>query len=212
MSSAIVPRDVRIVRTGRANIASVLAGFGRLGLTPLLVETAAEAEAAEYLVLPGVGAFGATMAHLRNLDLVEPLCARIAAGRPTLAVCLGLQLLCRESEESPGSDGLGIVPARITRFADPLRVPQLGWNLVTSEGVSPLLASGHAYFANSYKLDAPPVGWSVATADYGGRFVAALARGPVLACQFHPELSGPWGLSWLRRWLGYSPEPEGNAC
>lgn len=192
--------EVLVVRTGTANLASVCAGLSRIGATPRITQQAAHIESAERVVLPGVGAFGAALQTLREAGLCDVLRERITADRPTLAVCVGLQVLCESSEESPGVDGLGVVPGRVTRFADDLRAPQLGWNLVTppdADGFEP----GYAYFANSYKLDAAPAGWQSATANHGGPFVAALWRGRVLACQFHPELSGPWGLALLQRWL-----------
>ncbi len=86
-------------------------------------------------------------------------------------------------------------------FANGLRVPHLGWNRVTAGDGCSLLADGDAYFANSYKLDEVPAGWDGATTDHGGEFVAALERGTVLACQFHPELSGAWGQALIERWL-----------
>jgi imidazole glycerol phosphate synthase glutamine amidotransferase subunit len=193
--------EVLIARTGTANLASVIAGLRRIGASPRVTEDADEVRTAPRVVLPGVGAFGAAMEKLRASGLDAALAERIRAGRPTLAVCLGLQLLCDASDETPGVAGLSVVPGRITRFPDTVRVPQLGWNYVQSDGGSPLLESGYAYFANSYKLAAPPAGWSAAYSDHGGQFVAALARGAVLACQFHPELSGVWGLGWLRRWV-----------
>ena len=106
--------------------------------------------------------------------------------------------------------GLGLLPARATRFSRGVRVPQLGWNLVRPRPGCRLLQEGHAYFANSYKLDAVPDGWQGALAEHGGAFVAAVERGAVLACQFHPELSGAWGLALLRRWLDLAA--GGAAC
>jgi imidazole glycerol phosphate synthase glutamine amidotransferase subunit len=158
-------------------------------------------EEADGVVLPGVGAFGAAMRKLNDSGWTEPLRARLAAGRPTLAICLGLQILCEASEESPGVKGLGVIPGVVRRFPNTVRVPQMGWNLVEPEQSPRLPPAGSAYFANSYRLDARPDGWSAAWSDYGGRFIAMLARGPILACQFHPELSGAWGLDLLRGWL-----------
>ncbi len=197
---------VTIVRTGAANLASVCAALKRIGATPELCDDADPIEAAALLVLPGVGAFGAAMTALHARNLAAPLRRRVLAGRPTLAICLGMQLLCAGSEETPGVAGLGVFDSQIVRFAEPLRVPQLGWNLIAPEAgkaaaVSPLLRPGFAYFANSYCLRTPPAGWHAALADYGGPFVAALERGPLLACQFHPELSGAWGQALLQRWL-----------
>lgn len=190
-----------VVRTGVANLASILAGLRRVGATPELTESARQIREAERVVLPGVGAFGAVMARLHELGLIEAVRERILAQRPTLAICLGLQVLAESSEESPGVAGLGILPAQVTRFPETVRVPQLGWNRITARSGCRLLESGYMYFANSYRLSAPPQGWSVATAPHGGDFVAAIERGPVLACQFHPELSGQAGIALLERWF-----------
>jgi imidazole glycerol phosphate synthase glutamine amidotransferase subunit len=149
------------------------------------------------------------MDRLAELGLVEVLRARIAAGRATLAICLGLQVLASASTESPGTEGLGLVPDTVTRFPDGVVVPQLGWNRVTAGPGCRLLADGAAYFANSYKLDAVPAGWAGATSHHGGPFVAALERGAVLACQFHPELSGDWGHGLVARWIAAA---EGASC
>jgi len=121
--------------------------------------------------------------------------------RPTLAICLGLQLFGEASDESPGVRGLGCVPGRTTGFGATVISPQMGWNRVTPAPNSRLLEDGHAYFANSYRFEAVPPGWTGATARYGGTMVAALERGPVLGCQFHPELSGAYGERLLARWL-----------
>lgn len=193
--------EVVMIRTGTANLASVAAALGRAGCAVRVSEDPAEAARAPRLVLPGVGAFGPVAARLDELGLRGPLSARIAARRPTLAICLGLQLLAAASEESPGARGLGVLEATATAFADGLRVPHLGWNRVEAGDGCSLLEDGDAYFANSFKLDAVPEGWRGATAEHGGPFVAALERGPVLACQFHPELSGPWGQALIERWL-----------
>ncbi|HSO21683.1 MAG TPA: imidazole glycerol phosphate synthase subunit HisH [Chondromyces sp.] len=193
--------EVVVIRTGTANLASVGAALERAGSTVRFSEDPADAEGADLVVLPGVGAFGPVAARLDELGLRDPLTRRIAAGRPTLAICLGLQLLAAASEESPGALGLGVVPATATAFRDGLRVPHLGWNRVTAGDGCSLLENGAAYFANSYKLDEVPTGWTGATTDHGGSFVAAIERGPVLACQFHPELSGAWGQALIERWL-----------
>jgi glutamine amidotransferase len=194
--------DVAVIRTGVANLASVLAGLERLGAAVRPATTAADIAAASHVLLPGVGAFAAGMAALRASGLAEPLRDRVAAGRPTLAICLGMQLLAEASDESPGVPGLGLIPARVTRFpaAPTIKVPQLGWNHVAPDAAG-LVEPGYAYYANSYRIAEPPAGWLAARTDHGGPFCGALQRGPVLACQFHPELSGPWGLALIGRWL-----------
>jgi len=193
--------EVLIVCTGTANLASIGAGLRRVGATPRVSSIAAEVELVERVVVPGGGAFATARARVREARLDVVLRERVRAGRPTLAICLGLQLLCAASDESPGVDGLGVIGVRVRRFPADVRVPQLGWNYVQAGETSRLLRSGYAYFATSYRLATAPAGWSAAYADHGGRFVAAFERGAVLACQFHPEVSGPWRLELLRRWL-----------
>jgi imidazole glycerol phosphate synthase glutamine amidotransferase subunit len=144
--------------------------------------------------------------------LVEPLKARLAAGQATLAICLGLQVLAGSSEESPGSRGLSFLESAVTRIAGEVRIPHIGWNRVgVSAGAGArdaVVRDGYAYYANSFALPsreaaAPLVaaGWRVAETSHGSAFVAAIERGGIVACQFHPELSGAWGLGLMRRWL-----------
>lgn len=201
LSPSYLPPSVVVVRTGTANLASIVAGLRRVGAAPLVTDERRLIEAADRLVLPGVGTFAAAMHALQVRDLCGVLADRLLAGCPTLAVCLGLQLFCESSDESPGVAGLGVVAGRVTRFPAAVRVPQMGWNGIAPDARCSMLTPGSAYFANSYRLVECPPGWNAAYAGHGGRFVAALQRGAVLACQFHPELSGRWGLDLLRAWL-----------
>ncbi len=205
--------EVAIIATGVANTASVCAAFERLGRAPRLTADPRDIARAPVLVLPGVGAFGPGMDALTRAGLVEPLIERLRAGRPLLAICLGLQLLAAASQESPGVAGLAVLPGAVTRLGGP-RSPQMGWNAVEPPPGASLIRPGFAYFANTFALPlAPqpgrqgPPGWLAATAHYGGPFIAALERGPQLACQFHPELSGAWGAALLGRWLAVAEAP-----
>ena len=203
--------EVLIVRTGTANTASVIAAFERLGCAPRLCAEPEEIREAARVVLPGVGTFAAARDALGSLaaDIQE----RIFAARPTLTICLGLQLLAEGSEESPTARGLSILPGPARRFSGKVRIPQLGWNRVEASGSCQLLESGEAYYANSYRLDpVVPNGWAMASTQHGEAFLAACERGPVLACQFHPELSGPWGMRLLQRWLDAARSWEDQAC
>jgi glutamine amidotransferase len=195
-----VSTDVVVVPTGTANLASVRAALMRLGARPRLAESAAMIEDATHVVLPGVGSFGAAVAGLREAGLDAALAARVRAGRATLAMCVGLQVLLEASDESPEATGLAVLPGRVGRFPDAVRVPQFGWNRVVPEAGCRLIEPGYAYFANSYRVQDAP-GCAIAIAEHGGRFVAALERERVLACQFHPELSGAYGHALIGRWL-----------
>lgn len=197
----MIDTKVHVVRTGTANLASVLAALKRAGADPELTHDASQLATASRVVLPGVGAFAAAIDTLRAHRLEDALRSRIEAGHPTLAICLGLQLFAEHSEESPGARGLGLIPGGATRFPSTVRVPQLGWNSVEPDPGSGFVTAGYAYFANSYRLLQAPSGWRAAWTDHGGRFVSAIERGAVLACQFHPELSGAWGAALIHRWL-----------
>ena len=205
--------EVVIIKTGTANLASVIAAFERLGLQARLTSDANAVRDAELVVLPGVGAFGAGMAALREAGLDRAVIGRVRDERPLLAICLGLQLLCDASDESPGEAGLGLVPGRVVRLRDGagVRVPQLGWNEVRPAEEGGIVTRGSAYFANSFALDAAPSGWNATMFTHGSEYVAALERGNTLACQFHPELSGAWGARLIERWVRGARQ-ETHAC
>jgi imidazole glycerol phosphate synthase glutamine amidotransferase subunit len=192
---------VTIVPTGTANTASVVAALTRLGASTDEAAAADDVATSPGVVVPGVGAFGAAMAQVESLGLRQALRDRIEANRPTLAVCVGMQLLAGSSEESPGVTGLEVLEERVSRFGDGVSVPQMGWNTVEPGPDARFIEPGWAYFANSYRFDRVPTGWVGSRSDHGGTFVSALEKGDVLACQFHPELSGEWGARLLDRWL-----------
>ena len=200
MSPGSSPPEVLVVPTGTANTASVLAALERAGARARTADEARAIADAPYVVLPGVGTFASAVRRLDALELRNVLRRRIEAGRPTLGLCVGLQVCCAASEESPGVPGLALVPDTVRRFPALVRVPQLGWNHVEPRD-SELLEPGLAYFANGYRLPELPPGWGGALSDHGGLFASALERGPVLLCQFHPELSGAWGARLLARWI-----------
>lgn len=201
--------NVCIVPTGTANLASVLGALSRVGAPATLARSAADLADADALVLPGVGSFAAGRQGLDDTGLSGAVTRWVTDGRPTLAICLGLQLLAEGSDEAPGTAGLAVLPARATLLPESVRVPQLGWNLVSG---GELVRDGYAYFANSYRLTEQPPGWRAVWADHGGPLVAALERGPQLLCQFHPELSGGWGHDLLARWLTAARQATGKAA
>jgi imidazole glycerol phosphate synthase glutamine amidotransferase subunit len=179
---------VVIVDSGVANLASIAGAFRRLGVTPVVSADAGVVRDAARIVLPGVGAFGTGMASLRSRGLDAVIRDHASRGTPILAICLGMQLLCEASEETPGVTGLGIALGTCRRLPGHVRIPHLGWNAVSADQGARFVATGVAAFANSYALHDSPDGWTAAWTTHGVPFVAALERGPLLACQFHPEL------------------------
>jgi imidazole glycerol phosphate synthase glutamine amidotransferase subunit len=191
-----------VVPTGAANLAAVFAAFRRIGTEPVLSSDPDRIRAAKRVVLPGVGAFGPARVALAESGADEALLDRTNAEESTLGICLGMHLFAEGSQEAEGEGGLGLLPGVAERFDASVRVPQMGWNRVETAQTQGLLRSGDAYFANSFRLSVPggADGWTFATADHGGAFLAAAERSRTLVCQFHPELSGPYGASLLQRW------------
>ncbi len=210
--------SVALAPTGVANLASVLAALRRAGAAPFIAADPDELACSPFALVPGVGSFGSAMDTLRSSGMDEAIKNRITRRAPTMGICAGMQVFFESSEESPGAAGLAVVPGRFGRFPSSVPVPQLGWNRVTpdSKGSSEgMIRPGWAYFANSYRILDAPEGFLASRAVYGDEFIAALESeirsssggGPaLLLCQFHPELSGPWGLGLYKRWLGVDSE------
>jgi imidazole glycerol-phosphate synthase subunit HisH len=188
---------IAIVDYGIGNLGSVTKGFRHAGAEVELSGDPAVLRRADALVLPGDGAFGATMDEIEARGLVPLLRAAVAEGKPLFGICIGMQLLFEESEEHGRHRGLGILPGRVRRFDDALTVPHMGWNTLRARRAHPLLdgvADGaHVYFVHSYYCDAPDE-VVIATSDYGGDFAAIVGRDNVLGLQFHPEKSQAVGL------------------
>ncbi|MEY6432610.1 imidazole glycerol phosphate synthase subunit HisF [Thioalkalicoccus limnaeus] len=198
---------ISLLDYGAGNVRSVRNAIHKLGFQLTEITKPDDILAAERLIFPGVGAFGAAMSRLAALGYLEPLRAYLAAGRPFLGICIGLQCLFEGSDESPDVPGLGLIPGRIRRFDDGrLSVPHMGWNGIRRERDVPLLADYDGeklYFVHSYHAEPTPANdeWILATTDYGVRFVSAVQRGQVAAVQFHPEKSGAAGLRLIERFL-----------
>jgi glutamine amidotransferase len=168
---------------------------------------------ADAVVVPGQGGFGDCARALASSGLGEAIREKIRAGAPYLGICLGLQVLFGSSEEAPGCAGLGVLEGDVVRLAvgtddltgAPLKVPHVGWNTVEPGVAAPrsLLpaAPAHFYFVHSYVVAPRDARVVAATTEYGARFVSAVARDNVFACQFHPEKSQRVGLALLERFL-----------
>jgi imidazole glycerol-phosphate synthase subunit HisH len=191
---------IAIVDYGLGNLGSVTKGFRHAGAATVLTSDPAVLARADALVLPGDGAFGATMAEVRARGLDHPLREAAALGVPLLGICIGMQVLFEESEEHGQHQGLGLLPGRVRRFDGALPVPHMGWNRLAFPRPHPLFdgipPGSHVYFVHSYFCDAPE-DVTLATSDYGRDFPAVVGRGSVLGVQFHPEKSQAIGLRML---------------
>lgn len=200
---------IAILDYGIGNLFSVQKAFAYLGAEAVVTGGAEDVRAAERIVLPGVGAFGDCMKNLAASGLVPALTERIAAGVPLLGICVGMQMLFEGSDESPEAKGLGIFRGRVRRIrAEGLKVPHMGWNSLRIERRGPIdLFAGLAekpfvYFVHSYHAEPEDTSLITATAEYGERLTAAVAKDNICATQFHPEKSGDVGLQILKNFIG----------
>lgn len=203
------PQRVAIVDYGMCNLDSVRRAFEEVGARPYVTDEPADLDAADRIVLPGVGAFPDAMQNLRARGLDEALAKQVLhEGAPFLGVCLGMQLMAAVGEEVAPTPGLEWVDARVVRFvataADP-RVPHVGWNEVSPVCESPLFdgipAGADFYFVHSFHVACGSDTDVLATTPYCGGFTSAVQRGHAYGVQFHPEKSQRWGLQLLANFL-----------
>lgn len=188
-------KNIVIIDYGAGNVKSVNFAFQRLGFEPVLSDNPDIIKNADYVIFPGVGHAKSAMKALKDKGLVGVI---KELKQPVLGVCLGMQLMCRFSEEG-NVEGLGIFDVDVVRFDDQLKVPHMGWNDLLNESSLLNEISGQAYFVHSYYV--PLTSETIATCDYGVSFSAALAKNNFYGCQFHPEKSGSVGERILKRFL-----------
>ena len=194
---------IAIINYGMGNLRSVQAGLEHVGQEAFITDDPKEVANAPAVVLPGVGAFGDAITRLEETGLGDAFREAVRSGKPCLGICLGLQLLFSESEEGGLYRGLDIIPGKVVRFSNQLKVPHMGWNQLDIRKPDMLIFNGipdesYMYFVHSYYVQ-PEDPEVIATAtDYGISFTSMIAKDNLFATQFHPEKSQAVGLQLLR--------------
>lgn len=211
---------IAVIDYGVGNLFSLSSSLSYLGLENEITRDPARLEAADRIILPGVGAFADAMRKLEETGLV-PVLKQQVQKKPLLGICLGMQMLFDESDEFGLHKGLGLIPGRVEKIpaldadGDPQRVPHISWNGLWPAGgrtdfagtaLASVTPGQECYFVHSYEAKPTNEADRLADTRYGGRAVcAAAAHGSVLGCQFHPEKSGPVGLGILQGFLAGCP-------
>ena len=198
---------IAVIDYDAGNLKSVEKALIFLGETPVITRDREELLAADKVILPGVGAFGDAMDRLHQYGLVDGIKEVVKKGTPFLGICLGLQLMFESSEESPGVEGLGLLPGKILKIPETpgMKVPHMGWNSLKIDPNSRLFKGipdgNYVYFVHSYYLKAGSEDIVAATTEYGTHIHAAVEKGNLYACQFHPEKSSQTGLKILENFI-----------
>jgi imidazole glycerol-phosphate synthase subunit HisH len=196
---------IAVLDYGIGNLRSAQKALEKVGADARLTTSATEAAAADAVVLPGVGAFGACMDALEAAELADVACEAVASGRPFLGICVGMQMLFDGSDELPGRAGLGLVPGMVRWLPDTVKRPQMQWNQLRCNSNDPMLADlgddPWVYFVHSLHAVPTDSAVVVASCDYGTTVTAAVRKDNVFATQFHPEKSSTTGLRLLANFV-----------
>lgn len=195
---------IAIIDYGMGNLHSVSKAVERLGFEAVITSDEQQIMAADGAILPGVGAFGDAMEHLRESQLDGTVKRFAGTGKPLLGICLGMQLLFSRSEEHGSHDGLNLLPGSVVRFQGSYKVPHMGWNRLQILQPSPLfkgIEEGHVYFVHSFHVQPEHPSDLLATTDYYQQVTAIVGRNNVYGMQFHPEKSGSIGMQLLGNFL-----------
>ncbi|MDP8926154.1 MAG: imidazole glycerol phosphate synthase subunit HisH [Actinomycetota bacterium] len=199
--------NVAVVDYDAGNTLSVTRALKKVGARVYLTSDPEEVVTADAVVLPGVGAFGDCVRKLKERGMDEACLETYRAGKPFLGVCIALQVFFEASEESPGVEGLGILPGKVVRFdVGELKVPHIGWNeldVVREHSILGGLSGEAFYFVHSYHPEPEEDSDVLGESDYGGRFCAAAGRENLVAVQFHPEKSSRAGLKLYENFLSW---------
>jgi glutamine amidotransferase len=189
---------ITIIDYGAGNLRSVANAITKLGYQPEVTSIAGEILDAQAVILPGVGAAADTMENLKMMGLASPIRQFITEGRPFFGVCIGLQILFTGTEEGGWHDCLGLIPGRVRRLPPGLKIPHMGWNQVKQTVAHPVFEGipdeANFYFVHSYYVEPDDRTLVAGETDYGIPICSVIARGNLVATQFHPEKSGEFGL------------------
>lgn len=196
---------IAIIDYGMGNLRSVQKALEKVGGKTLITQNPEDIRSAQKVVLPGVGAMKPAMDKLSDLNLTDPIKEFAGGGKPFLGICLGLQLLFTQSEESGGVQGLGIFPGKVARFSK-MKVPHMGWNQINMiQKQNPLfkkIADGeNMYFCHSYYVQPEHHIIMATETDYGIKFCSSIWKDNCFALQFHPEKSQESGLTILKNFV-----------
>lgn len=195
---------IAIIDYGAGNLQSVKKALDFIGVESVITDDPETINACDKILLPGVGSFGDAMASMKEKNLVETVKQNALSGKPFLGICLGLQLLFEESEESPGVKGLGIFKGKIRKFPANmgLKIPHIGWNSLEIKQNDTIFKeipeNSYVYFVHSYYLEAEEPADVATVTNYGIDFHSAVEKNNIFATQFHPEKSGDVGLQILK--------------
>lgn len=198
---------VSIIDYGAGNLMSVKKALDFIGAENEVTMDKNKIKNASHIILPGVGSFGDAMASMAERDLVDIVRETSLSGKPFLGICLGLQLLFAESDESPNVKGLGVLDGKISLIPkkDGLKVPHMGWNSIEIKNNSGIFKNipnnSYFYFVHSYYLNSANESEVAGVAQYGTEIQCAVEKGNLCATQFHPEKSGEIGLQLLKNFL-----------
>ena len=199
---------ITIVDYGAGNLRSVANAIARLGYEAKITSRPDEVLAARVVILPGVGAAADTMQNLEALGMVEAISKFIAEGRPFLGVCIGLQILFTGTEEGGGHKCLGVIPGQVRKLPPGLKIPHMGWNQVKQKTSHPIFEDipdeANFYFVHSYYAEPDDSSLVAGETDYGIPFCSIVARGNLVATQFHPEKSGEFGLKMYDNFIKFA--------
>jgi len=200
---------IAIVDYNMGNLASVKNAFAKLGKDTVVENNPDKFKDYDKLILPGVGAFGDAMEHLKERNMINAIKEFAASGKPILGICLGMQLLFESSEEFGQHEGLGLIkgsvtPFDTTAFSEPLKVPHMGWNRMFTID-HPLFKNldeeHYLYFVHTYHVNCADANDIIGTTEYGYKFTSAVAHGNIMGIQPHPEKSHENGLKILENFI-----------